>query len=77
VKQWFPAHIEIHGHPYIHLVVSQSFTPTNKWGQNQLEEYRKFVQLQYHEKLWIMKIFLHNYLPAAFVQSTNGKTYKK
>jgi hypothetical protein len=38
VKQWFPAHIEIHGHPYIRLVVNQSFVPANKWGQNQLED---------------------------------------
>jgi hypothetical protein len=26
--------IEIHGHPFMHVVVSQSFTPVNKRGQN-------------------------------------------
>jgi hypothetical protein len=31
--------------------VSKNFAPTNKWGQNQLEEYRKFEKHQYDEKL--------------------------
>jgi hypothetical protein len=51
VKRWFPAHIEIHGHPYIHLVVSQSSALANKWGKNQLEEYKQFAKQQYHEEL--------------------------
>jgi hypothetical protein len=51
MKRWFLAHIEIHGHPYIRLVVSQSFALANNWGQNQLEEYRKFAKQRYHEEL--------------------------
>jgi hypothetical protein len=31
--------------------VSQSSAPTNKWGQNQLEEYNFFEKHQYHEEL--------------------------
>jgi hypothetical protein len=77
VKRLFSAHIEIHGHPYLCLVVSQSSTSTNKWGQNQLVNYKKFAKQQYHEELWIMKIIPCNYLPTTFIQSTNGKTYRK
>jgi hypothetical protein len=51
VKRWFSAHIELHGHPYLYLVVNQTSTPTNKWGQNQLEEYKKIAKQQYHEEL--------------------------
>jgi hypothetical protein len=51
VKRLFSAHIEIHGRPYLCLVVSQSSTSTNKWGQNQLEKYNFFSKQQYHEEL--------------------------
>ncbi len=51
--------------------MSKRFAPTNKWGQNQLEEYRNFEKHQYDEKLWIMKIHPQNYLLATFIQSTH------